>query len=110
MFRLDTPALLNLMGLAGSENFLGHIYYGPTVPDDNMSYLLRLEERPGTLDSNPRERASFYDCFPFEYPAWGGGNFREPCLRVRTARCSGTGTVIVWLPAGRTTPMTPSWP
>lgn len=85
VFRLDTPHTTYLMGLVGSENFLGHIYYGPSVPDDNMAYLLRLEERPGTPDSNPRERASFYDCFPFEYPAWGGGNFREPCLRARTA-------------------------
>ena len=85
VFRLDTPHTTYLCGLAGSENFLGHIYYGPSIPDDNMTYLLRLEERPGTPDENPRERASFYDCFPFEYPAWGGGNFREPCLRIKTA-------------------------
>lgn len=89
VFRLDTRHTTYLMGLAGRENFLGHIYYGPSVPDDNMTYLLRLEERPGTPDSNPRERASFCDCFPFEYPAWGGGNFREPCLRVKTASGGG---------------------
>ncbi len=81
IFRLDTPRTTYLCGLAGSENFLGHVYYGPRVPDDNMGYLLRLEERPFTPDGNPGERASFYDCFPFEYPAWGGGNFRQPCLR-----------------------------
>ena len=86
VFRLDTPRTTYLMGLVGSENFLGHIYYGPTVPDDNMGYLLRLEERPFTPDANAGERASFYDCFPFEYPAWGGGNFRQPCLRLRTAQ------------------------
>ena len=86
VFRLDTPRTTYLMGLVGSENFLGHIYYGPTVPDDNMGYLLRLEERPFTPDANAGERASFYDCFPFEYPAWGGGNFRQPCLRLRTAK------------------------
>lgn len=89
VFRLDTPHTIYLMGLVDSEKFLGHIYYGPSVPDDNMAYLLRLEERPGTPDANPRERASFCDCFPFEYPAWGGGNFREPCLRVRTASGGG---------------------
>lgn len=86
VFRLDTPRTTYLMGLVGSENFLGHIYYGPTVPDDNMGYLLRMEERPFTPDANAGERASFYDCFPFEYPAWGGGNFRQPCLRLRTAQ------------------------
>lgn len=85
VFRLDTPRTTYLMGLVGTENFLGHIYYGPTVPDDNMGYLLRLEERPFTPDTNAGERASFYDCFPFEYPAWGGGNFRQPCLRVKAA-------------------------
>ena len=89
VFRLDTPRTTYLMGLVGSENFLGHIYYGPSVPDDNMTYLLRLEERPFTPDANPRERASFFDCFPFEYAAWGGGNFREPCLRVKTASGGG---------------------
>ena len=93
VFRLDTPRTTYLMGLAGSEGFLGHIYYGPTVPDDDMRYLLRLEERPGTPDSNPRDRASFFDCFPFEYPSWGGGNFREPCLRVRTA-CGGGNCIL----------------
>ena len=81
VFRLDTPRTTYLIGLAGSERFLGHVYYGPRVPDDNMGYLMRLEERPFTPDSNSGDRASFYDCFPFEYPAWGGGNFREPCLR-----------------------------
>jgi len=89
VFRLDTPNTTYLMGLASSENFLGHIYYGPTVPDDNMAYLLRLAERPFTPDETPEDRASFYDCFPFEYSAWGGGNFREPCLRVRTANGGG---------------------
>ena len=89
VFRLDTPRTTYLMGLVGSEGFLGHIYYGPAVPDNNMTDLLRLEERPFPPDGNPRERASFYDCFPFEYPAWGGGNFRQPCLRVRDAAGGG---------------------
>lgn len=89
VFRLDTPRTTYLCGLVGGENFLGHIYYGPRIPDDNMRYLLRLEEKPFTPEENLRERASFYDCFPFEYPAWGGGNFREPCLHVRTAEGGG---------------------
>lgn len=82
VFRLDTPNTTYLMGLAGKENFLGHIYYGPRVPDDGLCGLLRVEEKPFTPDVNTGERASFYDAFPFEYPAWGGGSFREPCLRL----------------------------
>ena len=68
VFRLDTHHTTYLCGLVGHENFLGHIYYGPSVPGENLRCLLRLEERPFTPDENPRERASFYDCFPFEYP------------------------------------------
>lgn len=89
VFRLDTPRTTYLMALVGSENFLGHVYYGPNIPDNDMCYLLRLEERPFTPDQNPGERASFYDAFPFEYPVWGGGSFREPCLRLRDAHGGG---------------------
>lgn len=48
VFRLDTPRTTYLCGLVGDENFLGHIYYGPSVPDDNLRCLLRLEEKPFT--------------------------------------------------------------
>ncbi len=89
VFRLDTPHTTYLMGLVGNEGFLGHIYYGPSIPDDNMHYLLRLEERPFTPSRNPGEWASFCDAFPFEYPVWGGGSFREPCLRLRDANGGG---------------------
>ena len=89
VFRLDTPHTTYLCGLVGSEGFLGQIYYGPKIPDNNMRYLLRLEDWPFPPDVNPRERVSFYDSFPFEYPSWGGGNFREPCLRLRTAAGGG---------------------
>lgn len=90
VFRLDTPNTTYLCGLVGRENFLGHIYYGPSIPDDHMRYLLRLDEKPFTPDQLPQERVSFYDAFPFEYPAWGAGNFREPCLRVRTPSGGGS--------------------
>ena len=89
LFRLDTPHTTYLIGVVGREGFLGQIYYGPSIPDDSMGYLLRLDERPGMPESNPRERASFYDVFPFEYPTWGGGNFREPCLRLRARNGDG---------------------
>lgn len=89
VFRLNTPHTSYFIAIAGREGFVGQVYYGPSIPDDDMRYLLRLEERPGPPDSNPRERASFYDGFPFEYPAWGGGSFREPCLRVRDAKGGG---------------------
>ncbi len=85
VFRLDTPHTTYLIGVADQEGFLGHIYYGPRIPDNNMQYLLRLEEPPYVPSVNGKDRASFFDAFPWEYPAWGGGDFREPCLRLETA-------------------------
>ena len=82
VFRLDTPHTTYLIGIA--EGFLGQIYYGPRIPDSHMRYLLRLDEPPYTPSRNAGERAAFYDVFPFEYPAWGNGDFREPCLRIET--------------------------
>ncbi len=84
IFRLDTPQTTYLIGIADEEGFLGHIYYGPRIPDNNMRYLLRLDEPPYTPSKNGKDRASFYDAFPFEYPAAGGGDFREPCLCAET--------------------------
>ncbi|MDE7246189.1 MAG: alpha-galactosidase, partial [Oscillospiraceae bacterium] len=84
VFRLDTPHTTYLIGIAGEEGFLGQIYYGPRIPDDNMQYLLRLDEPPYIPSQNAGERAAFYDIFPFEYPSWGSGDFREPCLRIET--------------------------
>ena len=88
VFRLDTPHTTYLIGIVEEEGFLGQIYYGPHIPDDNMQYLLRLEEPPYAPSQAAGERASFYDVFPFEYPAWGGGDFREPCLRIETVEGS----------------------
>ena len=108
LFRLDTPHTTCLIGVVDREGFLGQIYYGPSIPDDNMEYLLRLDERPGTPESNPRERSSFYDVFPFAYPAWGGGNFREPCLRVRAG--NGGGNCELFYESHTISPGKPSLP
>ncbi len=44
VFRLETAHTTYLIGIAGEEGFLGHVYYGPQLPDDNMQYLMRLDE------------------------------------------------------------------
>jgi len=82
VFRLDTPHTTYLIGLADEENFAGHIYYGPSLPDDNLRCLLRLEEKPVPPSVRPGERVSFFDAFPWEYPVRGGGDFRQSCLEV----------------------------
>lgn len=84
VFKLDTPKTSYLIGIVDEENFLGHIYYGKRLEDHNIGYLMRLEEPPFVPSKNNRERGSFYDSFPFEYPTGGLGDYRESCLSIRT--------------------------
>ena len=84
IFKLDTPNTSYLMGIVDEENFLGHIYYGKRMEDHHVGYLMRTEEPPFVPSKNNRERCSFYDVFPFEYPTAGLGDYRESCISVRT--------------------------
>ena len=80
VFRLDTPHTTYLMGLATEESC------------------------PGA----PAARCSFFDAFPWEYPTRAGGDFRTPCLSVRTPD-GGAGCELTY--AGhRITPGKPALP
>ena len=83
VFKLDTPNSTYLIGIVDVEGFLGHVYYGRRIPDDNMGYLLRLNEARVPSIKN-RERLSFYDALPTEYPGHGIGDLRHSCLSVET--------------------------
>lgn len=85
VFKLDTPHSTYMIGIVDDENFIGHIYYGKRLKEAEASYLLRTNEAPFVPGRNNRERCSFYDCFPFEYPTGGTGDYRESCLSIRTA-------------------------
>ncbi|MCQ2537742.1 MAG: alpha-galactosidase [Lachnospiraceae bacterium] len=82
LFKIDTEATSYVIGIVGKEGFVGHAYYGESIEDDDVTYLLRIFEGPFTPDTNERDRLSFYDCFPFEYPTHGIGDFRESALRI----------------------------
>lgn len=84
-FKLDTPNTSYMIGIVDEEGFIGHIYYGRKLRDSDVAYLMRTQEAPFVPSKNNRERCSFYDCFPFEYPAGGLGDYRESCLEIRTA-------------------------
>ena len=92
IFKLDTPNTSYLLGIVDEENFIGHIYYGRRLQGYDIGYRMRTQEPPFVPSKNNRERCSFYDCFPFEYPTAGLGDYRESCLSVRTlgghAACS----------------------
>lgn len=81
MFRLrakDTDYVMKVV-----DGYLLHVYYGNKVGDDDLSYLLRLDEYPHTPSQNPRDKGVFMDCAPFEFPCFGVGDYRESALKVR---------------------------
>ncbi len=84
IFKLDTDHTSYLIGIADTENFIGHIYYGKKTGDYDLRYLMRLNEAPYVPSANNRDRLSFYDSFPMEYSTHGIGDFREDCIAVET--------------------------
>ena len=83
-FQLDTKAASYVIGIVDAEGFVGHAYFGKKLGDDDVTYLMRTEENPFTPERNARDRLSFLDCFPMEYPTGGVGNFRESGVVVRS--------------------------
>ena len=78
-FQLDTPHASYVMTVA-DEGFLLHTYWGKRIAPQNLSDLLRLNDPPFVPSKNERERASFMDCAPFEYPCAGTGDYREAAI------------------------------
>lgn len=85
IFKLDTPHTSYLMGVEDDFGYLLHYYYGPRLHGTDVSYLARTGEPPYTPDRNGRDKLSFLDSAPFEYPTGGVGDFRTHCLEVCTA-------------------------
>lgn len=84
IFKLDTKASSYVIAIVDEEGFLGHVYYGRKVNTHDLSYLLRIDEAPFVPSTNARDRLSFLDSFPMEYPTHGLGDFREDAISVRT--------------------------
>lgn len=91
IFKLDTPNTSYILGVEDSFGYLLHYYYGKKLHGTDVSYLSRTFESPYTPDRNARDKLSFLDCAPMEYPTGGTGDFREHCLEIRTQ--SGHNTV-----------------
>jgi alpha-galactosidase len=83
-FKLDTLSSSYIISLADDEQFVGHAYYGRRLPSYHVRHLLRLTENPLMPSVNNRDRGSFNDSFPFEYPQAGRGDYRNPALVIRT--------------------------
>ena len=81
-FKLDSKDTSYIISIVDDEKFLGHVYFGQKVLDENLNYLMRTEEAPFTPSKNNRDRVVFYDSFPFEYPSRGIGDFRESAIKI----------------------------
>lgn len=82
IFQIHTPHTTYLMGVA-REKYLGHLYYGKRLLDPSGRYLMRVGEGPAADHDFIKNKLGFMDSFPFEYPSWGVGDYRDPGLRVR---------------------------
>ena len=83
IFKLDAKHTSYIIAIVDEEQFIGHVYYGKKIIDENVNYLLRLEESPYVPSKNNRDRVSFYDSFPMEYSTHGIGDFRETALAIK---------------------------
>ena len=82
IFKLDTPGSSYMIKIADEEGFLLHMYYGKRLNSTITDDLCRLEQSPFIPSKNERERASFMDCAPFEYPCHGLGDYRDDAFSV----------------------------
>lgn len=83
VFKLDGKDTSYIISIVDEEQFLGHVYFGKKIVDENVNYLMRTEESPFVPSKNNRDRVCFYDSFPMEYSTHGIGDFRETCLAVK---------------------------
>ncbi len=84
LFKLDTPASSYVIGIVDAEGVVGHLYYGGYLNDHHLETQLRIWEMPYLPSHNDRDRSSFFDSFPLEYPTHGLGDFRQDCFKIET--------------------------
>lgn len=83
VFRIDTENTTYCMAVSDTEGFLTHVYYGDKLGEDDIRYLLRINEPPFVPSVNNRDRSSFLDSCPQEFPGHGVGDYRESAVKVR---------------------------
>ncbi len=82
IFKLDTENTSYIFGVEDDFGYLIHYYYGPKLEGNGVSYLAGTEgNRPS---QRLREKSSFLDCTPMEYPSAGAGDLRETAFEIET--------------------------
>ena len=82
IFKLDTPGTTYMLQTADADGFILHLYYGRRLGGFEIDDLSRIGEPPFLPSGNERERCSFMDCAPFEYPTHGLGDYRDDAFSV----------------------------
>lgn len=79
-FKLNAGDTTYVISIYDTDQFIAHLYYGKTLPDEEINYLLGIHThwKPSYL----KERGLIIDSVNFEYPTQGIGDFREHCLEV----------------------------
>lgn len=83
MFFLNTPNSTYVMKV--TDGYLGHAYYGSSIGEDDISFLLRADQYPFYPSKLPREKLSFMDMYPHELPTDGLGDFRESAIAITSS-------------------------
>ncbi len=86
VFKLDTANTSYVLAVVDEEGFLGHVYYGAYIHDTEVTYLMRTDEAPFVPSKNNRDRSSFLDTFPMEYPGNGVGDYRDGAIAVKDGK------------------------
>jgi alpha-galactosidase len=84
-FKLDTAHTSYVIAVCDDEQFLGHAYYGAKISDTDAAYLLRTDEMPFVPSKADRDRGTFFDAFPSEFPGNQIGDFRDSAVTVKDA-------------------------
>ncbi len=80
MFQLQLESSSYVMGLAGG--YLGHIFYGKRLEDFPTDSVFRLGDYT-YMSGEAKDKCTFMDGFPFEYPTSGIGDFRVSALDIK---------------------------
>jgi alpha-galactosidase len=70
--------------MVGQFGFLLHLYYGATIGNQNMDYLIHQADRGFCMNSYDAggDRTFSPDCLPLEYPTEGIGDYRNSAAAV----------------------------
>lgn len=86
IFKLDTSDTTYAVAIHDA-GYLLHLYYGPYLPDNNLSSMLYRGSFPSFNPENPHYVGTAFttDLAPSEYSCNGTGDFRISALQIRNA-------------------------